>query len=126
VGDPASSDDDEEPHRGPAPQVTDSHQAEAGSDGEALPLTSGPDHGSADAGRQGARPSVPDVRSGGNGLRPHPGRVDERADDAGEPSASVPSMPRREVTFRPEPRSETTEGGDAAWKSATLWSGGFP
>lgn len=21
---------------------------------------------------------------------------------------------------------ETTEGGDAAWKSATLWSGGFP
>lgn len=25
-----------------------------------------------------------------------------------------------------QPRVDQTEGGDAAWKSATLWSGGFP
>ena len=126
VGPPTPTDPDARPAGSPAPEADLGHPGEACGDPATLPLAGGADHRGPDTGREEAGRDVPVLRGAGDGHRPRPVGGAGRPDHAGEPPTSLPPLPRREVTGGSSPDLETTEGGDAAWKSATLWSGGFP
>lgn len=126
VGLVAAQDADARQARGTATDASVEEAGEAGGNAEAVSVEGRADNGGADEASLRPGRVVRDVRLTGGGDRPHHGGGAGRADDAGELAAPVSSMSRAEIASGSSARSTDQEGGDATWKSAVLWTGGFP